>query len=793
MVRIPTVAFAALIVLVLVVSGSQIPMARASAAPSPAMHARPQGPVLGITVFNSYGWGDDFQVGLGAGDLYFRAYDSGTATNGTVQIVDQNYSRDGVPAVAASWQIQFVDHENDSQTLGLFYQIPLDLNWSGTWEITLNASNETLNQTFTVYAFDTYVDANANTYLPGGSGTLYYYNERWGGEPFSAFQTLQFVAAYTNSTGHVLKLPGFPSSEAPSATGSISFTIPTNASPGTQVYFWIWANQTSGKYNFSTWDDEYVTIGSISGVEISFLTCSPNCPNFANGQIQIVEISVLAGYYDGSSYVYAIANGLSLTISYFDQSTNVAAPAGAPTSLTTNASGQASFIFIPSSTEFSTTHNNSIHVNVTDPLDTALTAANSIDFNVVPTSSVARVQVTLPELVYHSGDTVNASWSIGGANASGAAGWTASWWDAWTESSPYETFASGLLDTTSDSGTVSFTLPATYEGTVEVEVGATNQSETEWGTASTTVVAPQLILNPSEATYRAGDTVTVTVTEEGQAFAGATLYYEAADDSGNVLSAGTVSGDSFSVKVPTVAAPTEILFHVAAQMPGGGILATASTSVDLQSGYALSASIQTSSSYSDGSYQPGESISIGYSLVPLGTTPAATTTTILIVPNANELALYFGEIEEMPGVEIRTVPTASGSIGYTLPSGLPNGYSTLLVFAYPSSDTACSYLYSGCAAFTQITVNVQSSPSALNYQIGAGSGFTVGFLILLLLILVVALIGAVWLRRRLGGSGGSRSSPPKTFTPPPSMSPGGSPGTTANWSESPPAPPKQGP
>src|SRR5580692_7685940 len=121
---------------------------------------------------------------------------------------------------------------------------------------------------------------------------------------------------------------------------------------------------------------------------------------------------------------------------------------------------------------------------------------------------------------------------------------------------------------------------------------------------------------------------------------------------------------------------------------------------------------------------------------------------------------------------MRTTTSTSGTLTFTLPNDLPNGYSSVLVFAYPTAMAAtCSDPYSQCSAASELTVNVQASPSALNYEVGAGSGLTVGWLILLVLILIVAIIGVVWIRRRMGGSGGTRwSRGPKKFS---STAPGG--------------------
>jgi hypothetical protein len=85
---------------------------------------------------------------------------------------------------------------------------------------------------------------------------------------------------------------------------------------------------------------------------------------------------------------------------------------------------------------------------------------------------------------------------------------------------------------------------------------------------------------------------------------------------------------------------------------------------------------------------------------------------------------------DTPALKYWYVTGSSGSVPFTIPSGTPNGLQTFTVLAeFQNGDGA-----------NQITVNVNSSPSALNYELGAGSGLTVGWLILLILLIIVALV-----------------------------------------------------
>ncbi|WP_410969293.1 hypothetical protein, partial [Salmonella sp. SAL04284] len=78
----------------------------------------------------------------------------------------------------------------------------------------------------------------------------------------------------------------------------------------------------------------------------------------------------------------------------------------------------------------------------------------------------------------------------------------------------------------------------------------------------------------------------------------------------------------------------------------------------------------------------------------------------------------------------------------TIPSGTPSG---IVLFEVEALFGVCG---TGCSAFSDFSVSVNSSPSALSYQLGAGSGLTVGWLILFLLIVIVVIVILVMMRRR---------------------------------------------
>ncbi|MGI0151943.1 MAG: hypothetical protein ACREC5_08410, partial [Thermoplasmata archaeon] len=123
--------------------------------------------------------------------------------------------------------------------------------------------------------------------------------------------------------------------------------------------------------------------------------------------------------------------------------------------------------------------------------------------------------------------------------------------------------------------------------------------------------------------------------------------------------------------------------------------------------------------------------------------------------------------------------SSSGTFGFTIPSGTPAGIQTYEVgveFLQCSSGVTC-------AVSAIVSVFVNPSPSVLGYELGAGSGVTVGWIILLALIVVVAVVLVLMIRRK-----GSR---PLHMSPTSSDRNGPS-GYGSEMSSAPSAPPPEG-
>jgi len=280
------------------------------------------------------------------------------------------------------------------------------------------------------------------------------------------------------------------------------------------------------------------------------------------------------------------------------------------------------------------------------------------------------IRVTLGASEYYGGDTATATWVIGGVNGSAPVGWTvASWW-VWEYDSNnlYTTalLASGTINSTQTTGTFSFGVPINYGDEVIVQVNAYNSTASISGATHAVVFAPTIFLNPSEAFYLPGDVVTIGVSTQGQALSTAPLWETVVDSSGNTLQSGPVSNSQVQFTVSKVAAPSSIRVSVSAQSPQLGVIASATTTVDQGSGLYVTAGIATVSSYVDGSFQPGETISLQYTITALGSSVLPKVFTILIYPGTT----FYGSLS---GTEEFETSTSSGTLQYTIPSGTPAG------------------------------------------------------------------------------------------------------------------------
>jgi hypothetical protein len=566
----------------------------------------------------------------------------------------------------------------------------------------------------------------ATRILPGSADTLSYQvlNDT-NGAPQSGLSTITITGTYYNSGLKLLKLPGTPINiTPPAAIGSWNFVVPANSS--STAFDWpvitVWANSTSLDMTQETTTEVEVGVLQFVGANTDVCNVVGGCGNpgdltTGNPATVHVDVEINAG---GDT---APAVNYSAKFLFYSTGSSPVTVSGVPASVATDGSGEAAITFTPLSTTFNVPGPNHVEIEVTE--NSSVTIYDNVSFFLYNPVGVANFAFWLNSALYYSGESGTGHWQWAGTNSTVGTINVTNFqvYDDATDN----LIDSGMIASTSPTGSFSFTLPSTYVGNFEVWMYAHNTSDFfelgQGATADRDIFAAL----PSEVYYNPGDTITVTITAEGAALSGTTVSaFVQEHGSGQTLYNSTVSGGSFQFTVPKVAPATEYVISAWASSPTAGTVASVEEDIYEASGFNFWAGVSTQSSYADGSFAPGQTIQLAYALTAYGNSQLPTQMELILIPGPCSIVCG----SDTPALKIWYVSGSSGSVPFTIPSGTPNGLQTFTVVAeFPGGEGA-----------NQITVNVNSSPSALNYELGAGSGLTVGWLILLILLVIVALV-----------------------------------------------------
>jgi hypothetical protein len=685
-----------------------------------------------------------FLVGYTAGAVYFRAFDP-SDSKAVVQINDQNASRDGLSNPVASWTVNIVGGSNNSTLWNGFYLIPLTLKLGGQWNITIGGAVAGFSATkfqvltYTLTAFNT-----APAFLPGHSGNARYYaNWTVNNAPYTRLTSLTATASYLTTAGTTLTLPGFPKTLPVSGWGNFSFTVPTNARTFTLIAITIFANTSAGTYPNSLRTTDNVPVAYISNPTVTLGSCPFGCAATTFTAGSPVYVGILA-YLVAPGVGFVPAIGLQASLQFATGAVpfhNPGAIGNPPANITISENGQAAVLFVANVPPFSTTTFNGVTVTVRDLLIAQNTPGTTTADFTLTTSVPPPVQLTisLDHSQFYGGDTVTATWQLGGYPSSVPATWTVDGWWAWEQTTGV-LIATGTAPPNATSASFSFTIPSSYVGTIAVVVSAHNATAGVQSKAFAGVSMPAILLTPSETAYLPGDGVTVSVVTQGQILSTAALYGTVEDPNGVFLFNGPVSNGQFSFSIPKVGAPAAVTITVSAQTSLNGVVSQATLTLSETSGFVLLLGIQTISNYADGSFQPGQTIQVQYTLVALGVATYPKQFTIVVSRAGSD---FFGP---QYGATIFQTTQPSGTIGYTIPSNTLSGTQDIPVVACLGGSPTCP----GGTFPAFLSVFVEKNPSFLQYELGAGSGVTVGWAILLAAIVLLALVGFILLWRRRG-------------------------------------------
>ncbi len=716
----------------------------------------------------------DFSAGTAYGpdQVYFFVSDFDvTDRSANLSVTDPYAARDGLTNPVWTGTVGFTatQRNNTTTTSGLHFTIPSTLLEGGVWTVTASATaGGSAVANFTVETF--YLTTSSNplpdrAVVPGESITLYWTADATSnGATYTELAELTLNVSYTaNGTVHSL----YPGGRAlsPSGLGSLPVAIPGYATTGT-AFTWTFVgsvlNGTVATENESATGTLFVTPVTIYAAALAptpFCTFVTLDTYFDNGSTATACLEAGASY-EGS---FTPVSGLSVSLSFSNATGAVSPPGGPPSHLVTNSSGEAAATYQATVPPFtseaghpgSTETANYVRFEVTDPSDlnrTGGTAWENLSFWVGPPPEAGLVSVTLNEVVYFTGDTVSAQWSVTSTNESGTGVFSPFAWVLYALPSA-TILADGNLSSAATSGTLTVPLSTSYTGEFSVEIEAANATTVATGEATAWVRAPEILVTPSAPYYLPGDSLTFTVaTVGGQILAGSTIYFDVwafyVSSTGVTLADievanGTVAnGGDVLVAVPVNATPSEYEVTVWAQSPTLGLYASSDTTVSEAAGFQVVVGVLTRPVNSDGTFAPGQPILVSYAIEAYGDLPLPRSYTI-------EIGIW----GTLAAASLQTA-SASGNASLTLPKNLPQGTVEIFANVYGTGLSGPNCNADECSGFTWIPVNPHPpvTPAA-----APGLGFTEAWYLLLGIVVAVAIGLYLVLRRR---------APPRRLEPP---------------------------
>jgi hypothetical protein len=808
-VALAVVMIAAVVVVLVPASTAATTSGGARPATPAAAVARPaQGPAYEL--FNGYGYyaANTYYLGeVGWDTLNFYVYDD-VDHDVNVTITDPNATRDGVSSPAFTYEAKLNTTTDDfySAEAGVQYTFP-NLAYGGTWVVNFSApvaGYVTQNVTLEKYYVDTQASVSyPQSVLPGDPISVFWwaYLDSNGNGLFTGATSVWIMGHYHGNGTYQNFFPGGMIQLTTGSWGQWNGTVPLNATADTTIQFEVWViTSVGGVVAENESDGVSVAVGQLweenNGLTDEPAYCLGSYYLYESIPVDSTAAACIQVGSEYSDYFTPIA-GLPVTIGYWNGTTHVTPTGGAPTSGTTNSNGVVEVTFNATAPPFTTFlqypyYDNAVNFSVTVPganssVSTWTGWDNITNWAISPYPSAAGVvNVELDHTEYFAGTTATATWSIESTAASSTGPITADVWTVVNEESEATTYASGTFSGAAQSGTFTFAITsAMVNQAIEVVIYASNATLGFYAYAYAEVIAPTLLLTPGSVFYTEGSSPTVTAALAGSAAApaGTTIawqewaYWE--DDYNVVLVAsGTVAnGGTITFPISSTTPPQYVEVDAWATT-AGVILASSSTVLQLETGYSVLLGVGTVSNYADGSFQPGQTVTLNYQLVSIDGTA---------LPQTFSFSLFVVGLAYSQSVE-NVAPT--GSVAFTIPSNAPAG--TLIVMLQVTGALTAGPCVgsintdeNACTGITTLLVN--PSPSVFNLELGAGSGLTVGWLVLLIIVILVAIVLYVVLRRR-GGSRSSTTGPPAAATEsmsPPAPAP--STGPPAAWSEPTPA------
>ena len=718
-----------------------------------------------------------FNPGAWTGEnaVYFEIFDGARDRQANVTLLDPNATADGLtnPVARATvplspaGPVTTYDSTQSLPPLGL--AIPASVPQSGTWWLNVTTgpgANHTTQVPISVDTFYVDLQVSVPAPLPGATVSANFQVLSYAsGGPVSPAPALRLKGcAYENGNATCQPLQDLPVLSAESQ-GAFSFLLPVNATNFTSPRITLTANLTAAGRSFSATGSASFTVlaldppilcasDSLTYLPLTFPGyCYQPTSTYAVGQP--IFFGVLAALGDPSlGYVDTPLAGAPVDLSYSLNGQPVASPA-LPQNLTTDSSG-AGLLVLPTGGLSPGVF--SLHVEVQTPGAPVFSQSRVLNVTLVSPIAPVSLVLTFNQTVYAPGSTVTGRFSIVNETTGGAppTGWTAFYYQVY--SFPSTSYCSGTPLVVLSAGNLTgasgalppVSLAPSLRGSLLVLVEAHNGTFLAPPGAESSsclvVRAPGINLLVSDASYGPGSTVQVVLAPVGSPFSGDTYQITVEASPGSapaplpVIYQANSTTPRFSFVIPRAGTASSYQINAVVLGPGQTVLAASSTTIYEYVGINLVLGVTTLSHYSDGSFQPGETITVSYQLVSEGGY-------VLQGPYLLEYGFY-----DQVNYQSAVVSAPSGTFSVTIPGSAGNGL--LFLQVYGSGPALV-----GSASFSATSgVLVNGQPSSLAYEIVPGSGFTAGLLLLLVLLVVVGLMAYVLYRRatygrRRGGGG----------------------------------------
>jgi len=552
------------------------------------------------------------------------------------------------------------------------------------------------------YVFN--VGADRDYYLPGMTAYIDYMTMDVATFTQATGVAVTFSAMWGNSSGNATWL----NSTLPGSSGVQQFVIPTDIAMWLDVEIIYWANESTRTAS----DSVTLQFGTLVG-QVAFAHMGSLMP----GETVATTVNVYLG---GDSLP-----GAAVDISVLANGTAI--PAYGSVNLTSDLQGEVTHTFALVDAAVDGTYIVSARI--------AMAGFSTTAIGLFQVQSTGYIGVKFDKERYYGGEDIVATL-------------TPLWNGKVVEVSNFGygfSIDTGLLvwGNTSDT-TVSATIPADYYGDISLGVEAYYNGMMIGGGTGSVVRFADINLIAEKSDYRPGDNLAfawniVTGVSTG------TLMYEITDSNGLLVKSDSpafATSGSFSQLVPTVDAPAEYYVHMWMTTSAGGY-ADADLTVSMLNAHELQIWVEKSG-YADGTYKPGQTVKLHYSIGAYVTEPLQSYV-LHVSTDFNPVGMDF----------ILTDPT--GTVEFALPDDAPaaeiNIYATLVdpVTGPVSGDTTALTVSGQLTGWDKSIAGM----SAIDFSI-----------LLLLIIMILLLIVMPFLKGRMGAPKPAEA--PKVEPPPPS-------------------------